>query len=53
MAETTYDAVIIGVGQAGNPLASALAKAGKRVALLERDAVGGHASTGAVRRRKR
>ncbi len=41
MTETAYDAVIIGVGQAGNPLASALAKAGKRVALLERDAVGG------------
>lgn len=41
MAENTYDAVIIGVGQAGNPLASALAKAGKRVALIERDAVGG------------
>ncbi len=36
-----YDAVIIGVGQAGNPLASALAEAGKRVALIERDAVGG------------
>ena len=41
MAENTYDAVIIGVGQAGNPLASALAKAGKSVVLIERDAVGG------------
>ena len=41
MAEASYDAIIIGVGQAGNPLASALAKAGKRVALIERDAVGG------------
>ncbi len=41
MAETSYDAIIIGVGQAGNPLAAALAKAGKRVALIERDAVGG------------
>ena len=41
MPETIYDAVIIGVGQAGNPLAVALAKAGKRVALIEREAVGG------------
>jgi pyruvate/2-oxoglutarate dehydrogenase complex dihydrolipoamide dehydrogenase (E3) component len=41
MAETTYDAVIIGVGQAGGPLAQALAKAGRRVALIERDVVGG------------
>ena len=38
---TAYDAIIIGVGQAGGPLASALAKAGKSVALIERDAVGG------------
>ena len=36
-----YDAVIIGAGQAGGPLASALAKAGRQVALIERDAVGG------------
>ena len=35
------DAIIIGAGQAGDPLARALAKAGKRVALIERDAVGG------------
>ena len=41
MSQTIFDAIIIGVGQAGNPLASALAKAGRRVALLERDAVGG------------
>ncbi len=41
MAETTYNAVIIGVGQSGDPLARALAKAGRRVALIERDAVGG------------
>ncbi len=40
MAET-YDAVIIGVGQAGDPLARALAKAGRRVAIVERDVVGG------------
>ncbi len=41
MAADTYDAVIIGVGQAGDPLARALAKAGRRVALIERDVVGG------------
>ncbi len=36
-----YDAVIIGAGQSGDPLARALAKAGRRVALIEREAVGG------------
>ncbi len=36
-----YDAIIIGAGQGGDPLARALAKAGRRVALIERDAVGG------------
>ena len=41
MAEDTYDAVIIGVGQAGDPLARALAKAGQHVAVIERDVVGG------------
>ncbi len=40
MAET-YDAVILGVGQAGDPLARALAKAGRRVVIIERDVVGG------------
>ena len=39
--EQTYDDVIIGAGQGGDPLARALAKAGRRVALIERDAVGG------------
>jgi pyruvate/2-oxoglutarate dehydrogenase complex dihydrolipoamide dehydrogenase (E3) component len=39
--QQTYDAIILGAGQAGVPLASAWAKAGKRVALVERDAVGG------------
>jgi pyruvate/2-oxoglutarate dehydrogenase complex dihydrolipoamide dehydrogenase (E3) component len=37
----SYDVVIIGGGQAGIPLAHALAKAGKRVALAERKALGG------------
>ena len=36
-----YDAIIIGTGQAGGPLASALAGAGRRVAIIERAAVGG------------
>jgi pyruvate/2-oxoglutarate dehydrogenase complex dihydrolipoamide dehydrogenase (E3) component len=36
-----YDAVIIGSGQAGTPLSTALATAGMRTALLERKHVGG------------
>jgi pyruvate/2-oxoglutarate dehydrogenase complex dihydrolipoamide dehydrogenase (E3) component len=36
-----YDAVVIGAGQAGVPLAIALAKAGRRTALIEREHVGG------------
>lgn len=36
-----YDAVVIGSGQGGNPLAMALAKAGMRTALIERKHVGG------------
>ena len=36
-----FDAVLIGAGQAGNPLSRSLAKAGWRVALIERDQVGG------------
>jgi pyruvate/2-oxoglutarate dehydrogenase complex dihydrolipoamide dehydrogenase (E3) component len=36
-----YDAIIIGAGQAGGPLATALAKAGHRTALVERSYVGG------------
>jgi pyruvate/2-oxoglutarate dehydrogenase complex dihydrolipoamide dehydrogenase (E3) component len=41
MAAETYDAIILGAGQSGDPLARAWAKAGRRVALVERDAVGG------------
>ncbi len=37
----SYDALIIGSGQAGNPLATALANAGRRVALIEADRLGG------------
>jgi pyruvate/2-oxoglutarate dehydrogenase complex dihydrolipoamide dehydrogenase (E3) component len=36
-----YDAIIIGSGQAGTPLATTLAQAGKRTALIEREHVGG------------
>ncbi len=36
-----YDAIVIGAGQGGGPLASALARAGKRTAIIERDQVGG------------
>ncbi len=36
-----YDAIIIGSGQAGNPLAKASAKAGRRTALIERAYIGG------------
>ena len=36
-----YDAIIIGSGQAGNPLASSLAEAGKTVVLIEKDKLGG------------
>jgi pyruvate/2-oxoglutarate dehydrogenase complex dihydrolipoamide dehydrogenase (E3) component len=38
---THYDVLILGSGQAGNPLAVALAARGKRTALVEREAVGG------------
>src|SRR6201996_8281820 len=36
-----YDALIIGAGQAGGPLAKHLAKAGKKVALIEKRWIGG------------
>jgi pyruvate/2-oxoglutarate dehydrogenase complex dihydrolipoamide dehydrogenase (E3) component len=41
MATTSYDALVVGSGQAGGPLAGALAKAGRRTALVERAHVGG------------
>src|ERR1700736_6848243 len=37
----TFDVLIVGGGQAGPPLARALAKAGKKVALAERKYLGG------------
>lgn len=36
-----YDAIVIGAGQAGGPLSTALAKAGSKTALIEREHVGG------------
>jgi pyruvate/2-oxoglutarate dehydrogenase complex dihydrolipoamide dehydrogenase (E3) component len=41
VAEEHYDLVILGSGQAGNPLAVTFAEAGKRVALVERAYVSG------------
>ncbi|UPG71665.1 FAD-dependent oxidoreductase [Roseomonas gilardii subsp. gilardii] len=41
MAMQTAETVIIGAGQAGVPLARALAEAGRDVLLIERDALGG------------
>ncbi len=42
MATTThYDVLIIGAGQAGGPLATAFAQAGKKTVLIEREHVGG------------
>lgn len=37
----TFDAIIIGIGQAGNPLSSALAEQGYKVAVIEREHPGG------------
>src|SRR5215468_618405 len=41
MSDTRYDAIVIGAGQAGVPLSQALAGAGMRTALVEREHVGG------------
>lgn len=38
---TSFDAIIIGAGQAGPPLAARLTEAGQRVAVIERHLVGG------------
>ena len=37
----TYDAIVIGAGQSGGPLSTALAKAGRKTAIVERQHVGG------------
>src|SRR5207249_1014320 len=41
MADRGYDAIVIGAGQAGTPLSQALAAAGMRTALIEREHIGG------------
>ena len=41
MATTSYDAIVIGSGQAGPPLAVRLAQSGLRTALVEREHLGG------------
>jgi pyruvate/2-oxoglutarate dehydrogenase complex dihydrolipoamide dehydrogenase (E3) component len=41
MTTTHYDAVVVGSGQAGGPLSIALARAGRRTALIEREHIGG------------
>jgi pyruvate/2-oxoglutarate dehydrogenase complex dihydrolipoamide dehydrogenase (E3) component len=41
MAAEPYDAIIIGAGQAGGPLAGALSRAGRKTALIERKHIGG------------
>jgi pyruvate/2-oxoglutarate dehydrogenase complex dihydrolipoamide dehydrogenase (E3) component len=41
MSSTHYDDIIIGAGQSGGPLSSALARAGRRTALIESVHVGG------------
>src|SRR5437660_9584091 len=41
MTTTHYDAIVIGSGQAGGPLSTALARAGKRTAIIEREHIGG------------
>jgi len=38
---THYDAIIIGAGQAGGPLATALGQSGRKTAIIERKHVGG------------
>lgn len=41
MTTERYDAIVIGAGQAGGPLSTALAGAGRKTALIEREHVGG------------
>ena len=41
MSGTDYDAIVIGAGQAGGPLSTALAAGGRRTAIIERAYVGG------------
>ena len=36
-----YDAIVIGAGQSGGPLSTALGKSGRRTAIIEREHIGG------------
>src|SRR5690348_10853062 len=36
-----YDCIVIGAGQAGGPLSTALARSGRKTAIIEREHVGG------------
>src|ERR1700760_2600856 len=44
MTEKSYDAIVLGAGPAGEVVAGKLAEAGWRVAMVERDLVGGECS---------
>ena len=48
-----YQAVVIGTGQGGKPLSVALAAAGWRTAILEREHVGGTCEIGRASCRER
>src|SRR5947209_11442994 len=41
MPSTQYEAIVVGAGQAGGPRSTALARSGRRTALIEREHVGG------------
>ena len=41
VSSTHYDAIVIGAGQSGGPLSTALARAGKKTAIIEEKHVGG------------
>src|SRR5438270_1102148 len=41
MTTEQYDAIVIGAGQSGGPLSTALARAGRKTAIIERAHVGG------------
>src|SRR5438045_3242831 len=36
-----YDAIVIGAGQSGGPLSTALARSGRKTAIIEREHIGG------------
>src|SRR6266511_509530 len=41
MTTERYDDIVIGAGQSGGPLSTALARAGRKTAIIEREHVGG------------